>query len=220
MKKFAVTILLLMTAASVGIVILISWNDYLTGVLGAEGYKILLQFLLITVLGGLVSSTLAEYKLIAEKSASRRAHLKEFYDRVLFQYNKSKRVRRDLRSFLARLESQEAKIVTVQLAVLIGQLQDIQLEFETYRRQARLQRSTLPKANELTRLLEKIEHSHRLVTKEYENGAEPTGPSNQAPQKLLAFVNEQKNGGIYLTEIAIPFEEIEEILLSAIEKDA
>jgi hypothetical protein len=219
-RASTLVVVLAVACALTVVVGLIKWKDSLSTLLGVEAYKQLFQFLLITVLGGVVTTTLAEAKRAEERRTTHRTHVLSFYANVLLQYNKSKKLRRLLRLLISRRASLESNEVQRHYNELMLQLEDVQLEFESFRRQATVQGISLSRDARIIDHFNGIQIYLRQVVREYEEDRwlSPTSDCALEHPQLDDFVAEFGPVENYLSRVAIPFEEIEAALLLEIEQ--
>ncbi|MBL8266960.1 hypothetical protein, partial [Steroidobacter sp.] len=216
MKRSTLVIVVMTLVAVAAIVALIAWKEALDQRLGVEGYKQILQFSLITVIGGLVSVLYGEFKREQEQRALYRAHLLGFYNGLLGQYNKSKKLRRLLRALVAKSSVLSAADCEARYTELLMQLEEVQLEFESCRRQVEVQGRVFPQHDFIVPLLETMQHSLRGVVREYEDGkfAHCGSISFTDLPHLRQYLVETADGGTFVAEVSRPFERIEGALLA------
>lgn len=165
-----------------------------------------------------MSTLYAEFKREQDQKTIRRLQLVTFYNDVLSQYNKSKKLRRLLKALVSRhsaLTPDEAESLYTDLLI---QLEDIQLEFESLRRQVTVQGRTFPEQSKILVNLTKIQKFLREVVREYEEGTISRKADISASNLpcLSRFVLEQ--GGDFVQYVAIPFEEVEAVLLRELDR--
>ncbi|WP_431946924.1 hypothetical protein [Micromonospora marina] len=191
--------LLAMAAAA----ILIIWHESATRVVGADGYKTLLQFLLVVVLGGGVSLLYQAFNRQAEQRAERlklaedrATAIREIRQRYLAElvvlYNAVKRARRLLRAraqIHATAGDGKLRVVTYdeQLQLLL----DAQLSLELMIRNVNAEGDVFHGAPELVPSLKSTEDYLRELVTEYET-VMPRIPSGTTeiptPPKLADFI--------------------------------
>ncbi|WP_030334730.1 hypothetical protein [Micromonospora parva] len=191
--------LLAMAAAA----ILIIWHDSATRVVGADGYKTLLQFLLVVVLGGGVSLLYQAFNRQAEQRAERfklaedrATAIREIRQRYLAElvvlYNAVKRARRLLRA-RAQIHT-TAGDGKLRVATYDEQLQlllDAQLSLELMIRNVNAEGEVFHGVPELVLFLKSTEEYLRELITEYET-VMPRVPSGTTeiptPPKLADFI--------------------------------
>lgn len=218
MRRLSKIILTLVAVATLAITSLIAWRGTLEIHLGAEGYKQSLQLFVATIIGGLISSLISEIKREQDRLAAHRLHLLSFYNSILLQYNKSKKIRRLLRPLISVHSLPYSSDIFGKYEELMHQLEDVQLEFESFRRQVQVQASGYPSPSEIIAHTDKIQKYLRSVVREYEDGAHKglDRTSILGMSKLRSFIDERESWGKFVDEVAIPFEFVESILLKSL----
>jgi len=234
-------------AAIAGIATLVYWRapldrDFSQG----EIFKTTYQFLLLTVIGGLVSliytqltKAMEEIRLSKEKAREQNRLLEEkaqeqrstkrdlqigFYTKFIGAYNSAKRARRILRA-TARESAQGMILVRInpygkELQTLI----DIQLQFETLIDEVEARPDlffSIGNANNLKSNLSSIEEYLNDIVDEYENLYQiQTGNSSSLPitklPKLAEFIGKYRNAVDFQNRFKKPAREITGELLKLI----
>jgi len=123
--------------ALVTIVVFSIWQVALNSTLGSEVFKLLYQFLLIAVIGGIGTFLLSEHSKDKERQREERAQeqalLRDFRKDLLGAYNAAKKVRRMLRARVHEKNGEEAGEEAIEMkhyAELMHELISVQLRFE------------------------------------------------------------------------------------------
>lgn len=161
---------------------LVFWHGAVTGVVGAEAYKALLQFFLVAVLGGGVSLTYQAFNREADRRAERLRQQEErsealrqtrqrYLRDLIAHYNTVKRARRLLRaSALAGGPDQpDRRVRIVRYDELLQGVLDAQLALETMARTMGVEGGLFEEDPGLTTSLNKAEAYLRSLITEYED---------------------------------------------------
>jgi hypothetical protein len=215
MTKSRIIVLLLTLAALAAIVILIGQHESIKTALGDKGYEALLQFFLVTVFGGLVSFVFAELKREQETREARRQSLRNFYSVALSAYNRTKRCRRMLTAQAIYNEGDVPHVREDQYRTLMIELEDVELDFETIRRQIVLGDYLFGRESKgLDEALKPMGHYLRAVLQEFECTRFPspgaTLPLSSLP-KLYDFAAHQRPSPDFDTQFK--FDGVEKALL-------
>jgi hypothetical protein len=215
MTRSRIVVLILTVVALAAIVILIWQHEPLKSTLGEKGYGGLLQLSLGTVFGGLVSSVFDQLKREQEAREARRQSLRNFYSVALSAYNRTKRCRRMLTAKAIYNEGGIPHVREDEYRTLMSELEDLQLDFETMRRQIAVGDHLFGgESKELDAALRPMAHYLRGVLQEFEcsrftiSGA--TLPLSSLP-KLYDFAAHQKPSPDFNTQFK--FDGVERALL-------
>lgn len=202
--------------AIAAIVVLIVWPAPLKRVLGDEPYKIFLQFSLVTVVGGLVSAVFSELKRESESREARRLSLRSFHATALSSYNRAKKVRRLITARVLHNVSGTVYVRKNEYWALMTELEDVQLEFESMKRQAEVAKDFFAKAPDLDGLLDCIQMYLRKPLREFERSQfsdDDTELKFSDFSDLLAFVDDHNKCDGFVRNVSAPFEKVEAALL-------
>ena len=183
--------------------------------LGDEGYKQLWQLSLASIIGGLVSAAFSELKREQDTIEARREYLRTFHTAALVAYNRTKKVRRLLRAKAVFDSGGVPHIHLSQWEAQMLELQDVQLQFESMKRQVRLGRDVFARTPNLEAQLKTMEGYLRKILSEFESFKFPA-PSPSAPlstlPKLQGFID-YSSSPPFVADFADPYDEVEADLL-------
>ena len=215
MSKSRIIILFLIVVASVVIAALVSAPVTLKQLLGDEGYKQLWQLSLASIIGGLVSAAFSELKREQDTTEARREYLRAFHSTALTAYNRSKKVRRLLRAKAFFDSTGVPHVRQCEWETQMLELQDVQLQFESMKRQVRLGRDIFARAPDLETHLKTMEGFLRKVLSEFESFKPPV-PSPSVPLATLPELQgfaDYATSPPFVTAFADPYDEVEAALL-------
>jgi hypothetical protein len=206
--------IVLVFGALVAIFLCVKWGPKVREQVGDEPYKFFLQFSLITVVGGLVSTVFAELKREEELRETRRESVREFHGRALSAYNRAKRCRRLLPVEAFTGDPERPSVRVAEYRAAMTELEDVQLEFESMKREVAVAKNIFSHAENLQQSLSSMERYLRLVLLEFE--AAKFSPSDaeisiSALPKLWAFIGDQ-----FIVSFSVPYDEVEAVFLRLI----
>ncbi|SDT80471.1 hypothetical protein [Actinoplanes derwentensis] len=199
---------------------LIVWHDTVTGRVGAEAYKALLQFVLIVVLGGGVSLLVQAFNREADRRTerlrqrelhatgvqeARQRYLRELVD----QYNAVKRARRLLRAtaLTHAVDPADRSVRVARYDELMEVLLDAQLSLETMARTVPFDGSVFTSVPELIAAICTTEEYLRRLITEYEQvrpqAAQPEVGIGMLPE-LALFVGPYADAERFRTQFVRP----------------
>jgi hypothetical protein len=216
MTKFRVIAIIVTMVAVAAIVVLLIWPLPLKQALGDEPYKVFLEFSVVTVVGGLVSAAFSELKRESESREARRHSLRSFHTTALSSYNRAKKIRR-LMSALALYDvNGTRRIRKTEYHALMTELEEVQLEFESMKRQAEVAVDLFAKAPDIDGLLDTIQGYLRRPLREFE-GAQFLDDDKERLSSdfpvLLTFLDDDKKADGFIRNVSAPFETLEAALL-------
>lgn len=213
MTKSRIIILALILVAAALMAALVSFPVCLNKLLGAEGYKQLWQLSLASIIGGLVSAAFSELKREQDTIEARRAYLRTFHAAALTAYNRAKKIRRLLR---ARAIYNSGGILYVQQAEYQAQmieLQDVQLQFESIKRQVRLGRDVFAQTPNLETDLRTMESFLRQSLSEFEDFRFQIASTPLSTLPHLQEFIDYGSSPPFVSEFADPYDAVEAALL-------
>lgn len=215
MNRSHIILLVLIVAALAVVVLLIAVPGPLRNLLGDEGYKQLWQLSLASIVGGLVSAAFAELKREQDSVESRRKYLRTFHSDALVAYNRAKMCRRMLAAKAVFDVAEVPNVRQPEYETQMLELEDIQLQFESMKRQVGLGGAAFASEPSLKGLLKNLEEYLRTVLKEFENFEFPpnavSAPIASLP-KLHEFVG-CGDSSTFVSEFSDPYDEVEAALL-------
>jgi hypothetical protein len=209
-------VIILTTLAIAAIASLIHWPEPLTRALGPDAYKLFLQFSLVTVVGGLVSAVFAELKRESESREARRQSLRSFHTTALSAYNRAKKLRRLITVLVPHNVNGTTYLRKKEYQALMTDLEDVQLEIESMKRQVGVAHDLFAAAKEVEELLRSMEKYLRLVLKEFEQAPFDDEAAefklSDFPQ-LRAFIDDTDQPDGFVAKLSSPYDDVEAILL-------
>lgn len=214
MTRSRIITVILVLGAILVIFLCVKWRPQLKGWLGDEPYQIFLQFSVITVVGGLVSTVFAELKREQDLREARRQSIREFHARALAAYNGAKRCRRLFPVRATYTRDGQSYIRGPEYRTFMTELEDIQLTFEAMKREVIVAKHLFSPSEELRNNLKSMEAYLRGVLKEFED----TDPSKiegeisaSAMPRLRDFI-----GDDFVASFADPYDQVEAAALKLI----
>lgn len=208
------------TVSLAGAAVLIGWHEPATKALGAEAYKILLQFLLVAVLGGGVSLLYQAFNREADRRAERVRRAEERADAVretrqrylrelVEHHNIVKRARRLLRATALTPEPEflDRKVRVSAYDELLRTVVDAQLTMETMVRTMRAEGGLFTGEDDLVASLGRAEEYLRALIAEYEHVLPQGGePALRGMPGLADFIGPYEQADLFRHEYIHPLE--------------
>jgi hypothetical protein len=196
--------------AAVGIFVL-SWRGLVP--VFADLVKMTYQFCLIVVIGGAVTWLFREYTRVREHRESDSQELASMSQDLVRTYNDIKRIRRLLRARAQRGGSVTESETTVRRRVyeeLMGELNEVQLRLEQYKRRVRSEEPLFRKSEGLESALKEMEKYLHDIIEEYENvlrsyEEDPPNLSITRLPKLAEFIAPRMSSPDIYNGIFVPF---------------
>lgn len=218
MTKSRIIILTLIVMAAIVIAGLISDPVDLKKRLGDEGYKQLWQLSLASIIGGLVSAAFSELKREQDTIEARRQYLRTFHSTALTAHNRAKKIRRMLIAKAVFDSGGVPHVRQLEYDAQMFELQDVQLQLESIKRQARLARArgdVFSRTPNIELQLETMEKFLRKSLREFENFRFPAADSS-VPLSTLPDLQELVYDGssqMFVTSFSAPYDAVEVTLL-------
>jgi hypothetical protein len=160
--------LLLVLGAVIALFMFVTKGLVLKEYLGDETYKLFLQFCLITVVGGLVSTVFGELKHEQELRETRRESIRQFHSKAVCAYNRAKKLRRLLpvKAFVG--DPDLPFVVISDYRAIMIELEEVQLEFESMKREVSISKNLFSNVQNLEKSLNEMEKYLRAILHEFE----------------------------------------------------
>jgi hypothetical protein len=197
MTKSRTIVIILTALAIIAVVVLTRWAGPLKSALGDEPYKIFLQFSLVTVGGGLVSTVLSELRREMESREARRQALRSFHATTVCAYNRAKKLRRLMNPLVLHEVNGMQYVRKHEYVALMRELEEVQLEFEGMRRQVSVARDLFATAPEVEAFFDDLEKFLREVLKEFERTSfqeTETESSLSSFPRLQTLIDDRNDG--------------------------
>lgn len=196
--------------AAVGIFVL-AWRNF--GAAFSDLVKMTYQFCLIVVIGGAVTWLFREYTRVRERRESDSQELASLSQDLVRAYNDIKRIRRLLRARAQRGGSVTESETTIRCGVyeeFMGELNEVQLRLEGYKRRVHSEEPLFRKSEGLESALEEMEKYLHDIIEEYENALRSyeEGPPNLSITrlpKLAEFIAPRMSSPKIYNGIFVPF---------------
>lgn len=137
-RKELIFPILVLAATVLGTIILVWRGDDLANSLQDDVFKLLVQLILISGIGGILSLSLAEFTRARERRQQLRDQQRKAFSDIVESYHEVKRLRRLLRAKAVRMEPNGAKDIVDrdEYDKLLQRLNELQLRCEFYVRYA------------------------------------------------------------------------------------
>lgn len=217
MTKSRVIVLILTILAIGSIAALIGWSASMKRVFGEEAYELFLQFSLITVVGGLISAVFSELKRESESREARRQSIRSFHATAVSAYNRAKKLRRLMTPLALHVVNGKTRVRRSEYWKLMAEMEDVQLEFESMKRQVDVSGDLFGgAAKEIKAALKSIEKYLRKAVKEFEE--EQFSDDGKEPKlsdfkELEALIDDNDKPDGFVVNCSKPYDAMEKALL-------
>ena len=211
MTKSRIILMALIVVAAAVIVLLIAAPAPLKSLLGDEGYKQLWQLSLASIVGGLVSAAFSELKREQDSVDARREYLRAFHAGALAAYNRAKKCRRLLKAKAVFDIGAVRNVRQAEYDAQMLELQDVQLKFESMKRQAVLGGARFAGEPKLKDHLKTMQEFLRKVLAEFETFRFPAGIASVPLTELSCLQGLLDDR--FVSGFADPYDDVEEALL-------
>jgi len=206
--------LLFVVGAVIALIMFVKKDVVFKEYFGDETYKLFLQFCLITVVGGLVSTVFGELKHEQELRETRRESIRQFHGKALCAYNRAKKVRRLLpvKAFVG--DPDRPVVVMANYREMMIELEDVQLEFESMKREVGIAKNLFSNVQNLEKSLNEMEKYLCAVLHEFERtrfSANNDKVHISELPRLSDFVGER-----FVADFSAPYDKVEAAFLRLI----
>jgi hypothetical protein len=212
-------IILISVISSVAIIVFLSLGKQIKSVMDEDLFKLTYQFLLIVVIGGLVSLLNQLYLKQRDLDYQHQVLLRQIYTELFNAYNTTKRIRRILRAQVGidisgNKINQNAQISKSEYKKQIDILIDAQLIFELYAKKSNESWIWFENGEKLAKACDSVEKYLNKIISEYEKklcrfpGGDNSAMSITHLSKLAEFIGPSKKAVEFESEFKEAFQKI------------